>query len=149
MHVFTLYLFKTYSLREHIFLDGHCLTFLVCFSVFNLHFFFLLQSLFIQPYSNVGLQSFSCSYSVCYNSTGCRSLRAVCTPFSHADPVHTHVTAHTYNYTHAVTMRKTHFILRSKSHICLAFNVQSLTLSATKVMQSTYGLRCCYPLILL
>lgn len=60
-----------------------------------------------------------------------------------------HIHAHMYNYTQAMTMRNTHFLLRRQSHICSAFNVQSLTHSATKVMQSMCGVRCCYPVILL
>lgn len=49
--------------------------------------------------------------------------------------------------THAMTMRKTHFLLRSQSHICSTVNTLSLTCSATKVMQSVCGVRCCYPVI--
>lgn len=124
-------------------------------------FIFLLQTLFIQPYSNVGLKSFSRSYLIIQFvlfSMGCRSTHAICT-CSHMqadkDTVDTHlqtylqIHAHSYSYTHAMTMRNTHLLLRSQSHICSVFKIQSLTHSATKVMQFMCGVRCCYPVILL
>lgn len=144
--------------------------FFVCFilqcliCIFFFIFYFLLQSLFIQPYSNVGLQSFSCSYlfsllllcrlsvrscnllllSRTGRQTKARCVDACADSFTQTVHTHTHILK---SNTHAMTMRKTHFLLRSQSHICSTVNTQSLTCSATKVMQSVCGVRCCYSVI--
>lgn len=93
-------------------------------------FFFLLQTLFIQPYSNVGLKSFSRSYLIIPFVT---TLRAV-GQLMQSVPALTRRQTKTQRthacgviYTHALTMRTTHLLLRSRSHICSVLNIQSLT----------------------